>query len=412
MKAVVTGHGTSQGENHGFRSTRKGAILKLHRRKFPLVLGAALTASIGLAGCSGGESGGTAQGAESTVLDPAKLEPASIVGEGKYGEEPAMTDVLELTDEELEEIAAGDFTAGIVMQTMNEDWSSLTVAGITDTLEGMGVEIVGVTDAAFDVQTQIADIENMITKDPDVIISIPVDDVATAEAYRKVGEAGIKLVIIQQPPAGLDYPTDYQTVIAPDDQGNGQIAAMALSEFIPEDGVAGVIDFGVDFFTTNQRTLAVQEWFQENRPDVEIKEVTFTDPNAVGSVAANFVTANPDLDGLYVVWATPAMQTVGALRQAGVDLPITTIDLGTEVAVDMASNGNVKALGAQKPYDQGVAEAMAAANILLGKEIPPWITLPAVAVTPSNTLTAYEEVFHAEPPAELIAACEKSEICG
>lgn len=369
--------------------------------------------ALALTGCSGGAVAGSAGVDAKTVkLDPASLTPADIVGKGKYGEVPASVESLQLTDAEKEKVRAGKFKVGLVMQTMDIDWSTLTVQGIKATLEDLGVEVIGVTDAKFKVETQIADIENMITKKPDLIISIPTDDVATAQAYKKVAAAGIKLVIIQQPPAGLKYPTDYQTVISPDNQGNGQIAAAALSEYIPQNGVAGIVDYGADFFTTNQRSLRVKEWFAEHRPDVKIKTVTFTDTNGVGPVTANFVTANPDINGLFLIWDSPAMQSIAALRNSGVTLPITTMDLGNEVAVDMASGGYIKAIGVQKPYDQGVAEATAAANVLIGKSVPAWIALPAVAVTPSNLLSSYKDVFKADPPQELVEACKKSGICG
>ena len=40
-------------------------------------------------------------------------------------------------------------------------------------------------------------------------------------------------------------------------------------------GVVGLVDFGVDFFTTNERTRQVEKWFSENRPDVTVKKVDF-----------------------------------------------------------------------------------------------------------------------------------------
>jgi ribose transport system substrate-binding protein len=363
-----------------------------------------------LAGCSATGSGG-ADGPCKTI-DAAAITPSGIVGMGKNGEEPVSVDMLKLTPEEEAKVKAGNFTAAIAMQTMDIDWSRLTVAGITDTLESMGVKVIATTDAKFDVQQQISDIQNLITQKPDVIISIPTDDVATAEAYKQVAAAGIKLIFIHMPASGLTYPGDYQAVIAPDNQGNGEIAAAALSECIPENGVVGIVDFAVDFYTTNQRTLRVKEWFAENRPDVTVKEVGFTDTNGVGPIAADFVTANPDVNGLFVIWDSPAMQTVAALRSAGVVLPITTIDLGTEDALDMASNGYIKAVGAQRPYDQGVAEAMAAVSALIGKSVPPWVALPAVAVTPTNLLESYKSIFGVDAPKEIVDACKASGICG
>ncbi|MCO4273254.1 substrate-binding domain-containing protein [Pseudarthrobacter sp. HLT3-5] len=386
------------------------------RSKKSIAAGAGLLTAFALllSGCSSDTSGGTSSASDgkAVVVDAASIAPAGIVGKGKNGEEPALVDKLQLSDADKKKVADGKFSVGISMNTMDIDWSRLTIEGIQKTLTGLGVQVVGVTDAKFKVQQQISDLENLITKKPDAIISIPTDDVATAATYKKVAAAGIKLIFIHMPASGLTYPADYQAVVAPDNQGNGEIAAAGLSKYIPQNGAAGIVDYGVDFYTTNQRTLRVKEWFKQNRPDVKVKTVSFTDTNAVGPVAANFMTANPDVKGLFVIWDSPAMQSVASLRNAGVNIPITTIDLGTEVAVEMANGGYIKAIGAQQPYDQGVAEALAAANALIGNKVPAWVALPPVAVTPGNLLKSYESIFHTKPPQEVLDACKSSGICG
>jgi ribose transport system substrate-binding protein len=390
----------------------KGSAMKiLGNRKLRVSIVLCLS-TIGMVGLPSATSWAAGEDLGSCGANVAKaLAPTSIVGKGFYGEKPAMVSALKLSAADKAKIKAGKFTAGIVMQTMNLDWSTLQVQGMKDTFKSLGIKVIGVTDPNFDAQKQISDIENMITKKPDLIISIPTDQVATAQAYKKIAAAKIKLVLIMNVPKGLKYGKDYSAVVSPDDQGNGLIAAASISTCIPQGGTVGIVDFGVDFFTTNQRTAQVKEWFSKNRKDVKVKEVLFTDTNNVGSVTANFITANPDVKGLYIVWDSPAMQSIASLRSAGVTLPISTIDLGNEVALEMANGGYIKAIGAQKPYDQGVAEALAGANALIGKKIPAWISLPAVAVTPGNLLSMYAEVFKKPAPATLIEACAKSKVC-
>jgi ribose transport system substrate-binding protein len=62
----------------------------------------------------------------------------------------------------------------------------------------------------------------------------------------------------------------------------------------------------------------------------------------------------------------------------------------------MAGDGFVKGLGAQRPFDQGVTEAMLAGYGLLGKEAPAFVALPALPVTRDNLLEAWQTVYHAE----------------
>ena len=344
-------------------------------------------------------------------INPASLVPPAIVGSGPFSEKPSTVDSLRLTDKQAVAAKAAKFRVGVVMQTMDIDWSKLVVAGITDTLKKYDAKLVGVTNPSFQVDKQVAQIGDMIQLKPQAIISIPVDNTATAEAYKSIGKAGIKLILMHQVPTGLKYPQDYQAVISPDNQGNGQVAAQMLSAHIADKGVIGIVDFGVDFFTTNERTRRVKAWFKQNRPDVKIKQVDFVDPSKAGDVAANFLTANPDINGLFVVWDAPAMQVASALRAQGKDLPITTIDLGIEAGVELAKCGLIKGIAAQQPYDQGVAEAEAAIQALLGNQPKPWIVLPAVPVLPSNLTESYKKIFNEKVPAELAAACKRENGC-
>lgn len=344
-------------------------------------------------------------------LDPVALVPGDIVGKGPFGEAPATIASVKLTPEQAAAAREAKFKVGVVMQTMDIDWSRLVVDGITDTLAKYDAELVGVTDPNFQVDRQVAQIGDMIQLRPDAIISIPVDNTATAEAYKEISEAGIKLILMHQVPRGLEYPKDYQAVISPDNRGNGQVAAQILAQHIPQGGVVGIVDFGVDFFTTNERTRQVKEWFAAERPDIELRQVDFIDTTRAGDVAANFLTANPDVNGLFAVWDAPAMQVVSALRAQAKDIPVTTIDVGLEAAIEMGRCGYIKGIAAQEPYAQGVAEAEAALQVLLGNQPPPWIVLPAVPVVPKNLLESYEKVFQTEPPVPLQEVCAANEGC-
>ena len=62
----------------------------------------------------------------------------------------------------------------------------------------------------------------------------------------------------------------------------------------------------------------------------------------------------------------------------------------------MAQNGFVKGLGAQRPYDAGVVEAMLAGYGLLGKAAPAFVALPALPVSRDNLLDAWKQVYSTE----------------
>jgi len=340
-----------------------------------------------------------------TGVDLATLGPKGIVGQGPNGEKAASPDELALTDDEAAKVKAGKFKVGISMQTVNLDWSQLQVQGITETLSKYGVTVTGVASAEYQVDKQIADIENTIQQHPDGIISIPVDFTATAPTYKKVGQAGIKLVFMDSIPTGLKHPDDFATMVSADSQGNGQIAAQILASCMPQGGTIGLVNFGVDYFSTNERTKGVSEWMKKNRPDIVMKQVDFTDPSKVSQIAGDFLTGNPDVKGLFAVWDQPALDSLSSMRAQGIDIPITTVDLGVQSAIEIAKGGPLKATGSQRPYDQGVAEALAMMKALIGQTPPAWVGVQSLPVVQSNVLESFKTVFHKDPPAELVDAC-------
>jgi ribose transport system substrate-binding protein len=119
------------------------------------------------------------------------------------------------------------------------------------------------------------------------------------------------------------------------------------------------------------------------------------------------LTQNPDLDGIWAVWDVPAEGVLAAARAAGnSDLKVTTIDLGQNVAIEMARDGLIRGLGAQRPFDQGVTEANLAAYGLLDKEAPQYVALNALPVTPDNLMEAWETVYHQPAPDKVKEAAE------
>ncbi|MGG1576299.1 sugar ABC transporter substrate-binding protein, partial [Fictibacillus sp. NRS-1165] len=104
----------------------------------------------------------------------------------------------------------------------------------------------------------------------------------------------------------------------------------------------------------------------------------------------------------------PAEGAMTAARKAGRDdLVITTTDLGIHVALDMARDGLIKGLGAQLPYQQGVAEAILAGYALLGRQAPPYVAVPALKVTQRNMLEAWKLVYNMEVPERIQNALQE-----
>lgn len=326
-------------------------------------------------------------------------EEGKIMSTGPNGETATPATEISLTDEEIATLKEGNYTAAISLHYGGNDWSTAQQKGLKDTFEALGIEVTAITDADFSAEKQVSDLETIMAKEPDILVSIPTDATSTADAYRRVAESGTKIVFMDNVPKGFVAGEDYVSCVSADNYGNGIIAADLIGEALEGEGKIGVIYYDVDFFVTNQRLEAFEKEMAEKYPGIEIvSKMGFQDENGCDVVADAMLTQNPNIEAIFAHWDIPCEGVLSALRAAGrTDVLLSTIDLGNNVAKEIAE-GNILGLGAQLPYDQGVAEATLAAYALLGKEAPAYVAVPAKRVEQSNILEAYEDVYHVEAP--------------
>ncbi|HXS49210.1 MAG TPA: substrate-binding domain-containing protein [Sphingomicrobium sp.] len=328
-----------------------------------------------------------------------------VMSTGPNGEAPSPASVVTLSDDELAKVKGIHATAAIVLHYGGNDWSRAQVDGLKAEFAALGIDVIAVTDAGFKPETQVANIETVMAKKPSIIVSIPVDPVSEAGAYKKAADAGVKLVFMDNVPKGLVAGKDYVSVVSADNYGNGLAAGLLMAKFLKGKGNIGAVFHAADFFVTKQRYEGFKKAISEF-PDIKIIEAQgVAGPDFSGDadkVASAMITAHPNIDGIWAVWDVPAEGVISAARSAGKDnLVITTEDLGENVAINMAQGSYVKGLGAQRPYDQGVTEAKLAAYGLLGKKAPDYVALPSLAVTMDNLLDAWKAVYHTDAPADV-----------
>ncbi len=333
---------------------------------------------------------------------------AEIMSSGPKGERATNARILSLTDEEIATVRQGEYTAAVCFHYSGDDWSRAQQEGLKDTFEKLGIRILAVTDANFKVEQQVSDIESVLALEPDILVSIPVDPVSTAPAFKRAADAGVKIIYMDNCPVDQEHGKDYVSIVSADNYGNGVVAADIMAEALGGKGKIGVIYHDAKYFVTNQRVEAFEKTIKEKYPDIEIIDRGgFDDPNKVGDISDAMFVRSPELNGIFANWDVPAEAVVSsAIAMGRDDIVVTTIDLGDNVARIIAQDGLVKGLGAQLPYDQGVAEATLAAYALLGKECPPYVAVPALPVTRDNIIDAYKQVYHKDAPDWLIEAAK------
>jgi ribose transport system substrate-binding protein len=326
---------------------------------------------------------------------------------GPSGETATPSAEVKLTDSDIAALKDKGYKAALLWHT-SSDFTNAVSAGAKDEFARAGVTIAVTTDAQFDAARQRSDIETALAAKPNVILSLPLDPVTSAEAFRQAVKDGTNLVFLSNVPQGYKQGTDYASIVTDDLFQMGKQAADALAKAIGGKGTVGYIFHDASYYVTNQRDQAFKSTIEKDYPDIKIvAEQGISDPARAEELASAMLLQHPDLDGIYVTWAEPADGVLSALRGAGnTKTKIVTLDLAEPVALDMVMGGNVAALVADKAYELGRAMAAAGMKALLDQPTPAFVVAPALTVTKENVAEGWKESLNRDAPQSVLDAAK------
>ena len=347
------------------------------------------------------------------TLELAKIDDLSntVVSDGQRGETGVLGSSIQITDEQAAKIKAGNFTVGLSMGWLGDDWASEQLIGLKETFEKYGVKVVAETNANWDDAKQIADLDTIAVLKPSLVVSIPLNGKTTAAAFKAIKDGGAKVVFIDQAVEGMDPGKDYVSIVSSDNLALGMYIADELAKAIGGKGEVAAMYFANDFYVTNLRYIGFVARLMAKYPNIKLVAAAGHDNPDKGQEVAQAVLARyPNLNGMYASWSIPAMGAVTAAQTAGLTpdkFKIANENFDQIVAANMAKNGFIAGISSQRPYDQGVAEAKLGLLALIGEKTPPYVVVPPVAVNRGNLAQSYKTIYRKELPAEMAADLKK-----
>jgi ribose transport system substrate-binding protein len=331
--------------------------------------------------------------------------PANAQTVGPSGEAATPSSEITLDDAQAAELQGKGLKAALLWHDQ-ADFVNAVTAGATDEFTRLGIEVVATTSAGFDSAKQLADVETTLALDPDIILSLPLDPVASAAAFKKASEAGVKLVFLSNLPADYKHPDDYAAIVTDDLFQMGKQAADVLAASMGGKGKVGWIFHDAAYYVTNQRDNAFKTTIQNDYPEMQIvAEAGISDPARAEEIANAMLLQNPDLGGIYVTWAGPAEGVLAALRANGnTTTKIVTLDLSEPIALDMVKDGNVAGIVADEAYELGRTMAAVGARAVLGVDNPPFIVAPALTVTKETVAEGWQKSLRKDAPQSVLDA--------
>ena len=253
---------------------------------------------------------------------------------------------------------------GLSVSTQNNPFFVTLVDGATKKAKELGVELI-VVDAGDDAAKQTNDIEDLISKNVQVLIVNPVDSSAVAPAISDVKAKGIKVISVDR---GVDGET-VDVAIASDNVYGGEIATNYLVELVGEgaevaelvgtEGTSAAIDRGTGFHNVADSKLNV----------VASQTANFNRAEGL-TVMENMLQAHPNIKGVFAHNDEMALGAVEAVN--GKDIVIIGFD-ATDDALAAVKEGKMKATVEQQPDLMGSTAVENAVKLMNGESVQPVI---------------------------------------
>jgi len=188
---------------------------------------------------------------------------------------------------------AKKLTFGLSNAWIGSEWRSQMLSNFEQACEELGIETV-VEHADTDVPGQIAQINNLIAKGVDAIIINPADIAALNDVIDEAQAQGIVVIIID-----AEIPGDHINVVINQKEW-ASISMRWLVEKLGGQGDIVTIEGYLGHPANEYRMEGVAEVLAAN-PGINLvgEDTGQWDPATAQRVAANFIAANPGLDGIW-----------------------------------------------------------------------------------------------------------------
>ena len=234
------------------------------------------------------------------------------------------------------------------------------------------------TETDYARQVQIVD--SMIARQVDGLAVAAQDRTTLNASLDRAAAAHIPVTVFD---SGVDS-TNYLTFLATNNYQAGQMAARKLAALVNGKGKIAILLHAPGSKSTMDREVGFEDTLGKEFPGIQIVARQYSMSERAKAMAAteNFLTANPDLAGLFAS-AEPGSVGGGlALKSRGMagKIKYVAFDASEDLVADL-KDGTISALVAQDPFRMGYQAVKILVDKLKGANPPKTIDLGATVIT-------------------------------
>ena len=153
---------------------------------------------------------------------------------------------------------------------------------------------------------------------PDFILCAPANDKSTEGLYNEIARSGIRLFFIGRVPQGMRR-DGYECCVVSNEQKSGYNCAKLLDDYFnKKPAKIALLTCSSDYISGRDRDIATKKVLQEqfhicillHTNDLHFVIMLY-------GACMKMIKEYPDIQGIYVTWEDPAIQTISALMDAG-----------------------------------------------------------------------------------------------
>lgn len=278
-----------------------------------------------------------------------------------------------------EENTSEEVTIGFAVSTLANDFFVTMNEAAKEAAIDMGVNLITL-DAQDSSETQMTQIEDLITRQVDFLIINPVDSDAVGSAVIEANDANIPVITVTRPSNSGEVIQHLDI----DNKEAGMLDAEQLIKDLGGEGKVAILEGIAGAPSAADRQAGFVEKLEADAPGIEITtSLTANYSREEGAtVTEDILQSNPELDAIYAHNDEMALGAVRAVAAADrlSEIKIYGID-ATADAIEALKTGEMVATVQQQPDLQIKTALESAVKVLNGESVEPLVNIPLKLLT-------------------------------
>lgn len=272
------------------------------------------------------------------------------------------------------------YKIGVAAQGLSHEFIKALVESMQEKADELDVELL-VMDSQDKIETQLSQVDNLVSQKVDAVILNAVDFVGSGPAVDRVKEAGIPIVEV----ITFTKNSNYDVFVGTDPKQSGIFMGELLAEALDGKGNVALLQGQIGHSAEITRGQGLQEALFDKYPDVKLltQQTANWNRDEAMRITEDWLQRFPDIDAIAAQNDEMAMGALQAVEAAGKDILVMGID-GIPDALKAVKEGRMAATVLDNVTEEGKRAIEVAVGLIEGQTFENEELVDYVPITADN----------------------------